>query len=65
MAVGTGLFLAAIGAILIWAVEDQVEVIDLTVAGAILLTLGLVTGLAALLTHGEDHRPRRALERDE
>ena len=59
MAIGTGLFLAALGAILIWAVEDNLEAINLEVAGIVVLILGAATALAALLTGHTDETERR------
>ena len=45
MAVGTSLFLIAVGAILRFAVNDSIESVDLSVVGLILMIVGAV-GLA-------------------
>jgi protein-S-isoprenylcysteine O-methyltransferase Ste14 len=45
MAIGTSLFLTALGAILWFAVQDSIEGVDLETVGMILTIIGLV-GLA-------------------
>ena len=48
MAIGTSLFLIALGAVLRFAVQDSIEEIDLTTVGLILMivgAVGLVIGL--------------------
>ncbi len=48
MAIGTSLFLLALGAILRFAVNDSIEQVDLTTVGLILMivgAIGLVIGL--------------------
>jgi uncharacterized membrane protein YfcA len=48
MAIGTSLFLIALGAILRFAVQDSIEEVDLTTVGLILMivgAVGLVIGL--------------------
>jgi uncharacterized membrane protein YfcA len=42
MAVGTSLFLAAVGAILWLAVRDSIEGVDLETVGLILFVIGIV-----------------------
>ena len=42
MTIGASLFLIAVGAILKWAVNDEIEGIDLTTVGLILLIVGVV-----------------------
>lgn len=42
MALGTGLFLIAIGAILKYAVSDSVEGVDLSTIGVILMAVGII-----------------------
>jgi Domain of unknown function (DUF6458) len=42
MAIGTSLFLIAVGAILRYAVSDSIESVDLTTVGLILMIVGIV-----------------------
>lgn len=62
MTIGASIFLAAVGAILRYAVDDQISGIDLATVGLILIiagAVGLVAGLALL------YRPRdREVVRD-
>ena len=51
MTIGASIFLAAIGAILRYAVEDRISGIDLSMVGLILIiagAVGLIAGLAML-----------------
>lgn len=51
MTIGASIFLAAVGAILRYAVEDRISGIDLAMVGLILIiagAVGLVAGLALL-----------------
>jgi hypothetical protein len=50
MALGTSLFLIAVGAILRYAVSDSVPGIDLPVIGLILMIVGIVGMLISLFT---------------
>jgi hypothetical protein len=49
MGIGVSLILAAVGAILIWAVDVEVSGVDLTVVGVILLVVGCVGALLSLV----------------
>jgi len=49
MGIGVSLILAAVGAILIWAVDASVSGVDLTVVGVILLVVGCVGALLSLV----------------
>jgi hypothetical protein len=42
MGIGVSLFLTALGAILVWAVDASVSGLDLDAVGAILLVVGLI-----------------------
>ncbi|MBA2475577.1 MAG: hypothetical protein H0V40_06445 [Actinobacteria bacterium] len=42
MGIGVSLLLVAVGAILTWAVDAELEGIDITVVGVILLVVGLI-----------------------
>ena len=53
MTVGAGIFLAALGAILHYAVADQIEGVDLSAIGVILMiagVIGIVIGLIQTAT---------------
>lgn len=49
MGIGVSLILIAIGAILTWAVTDNVANVDLSTVGVILMVVGLAGGLISLM----------------
>jgi len=49
MGIGVSLILAAVGAILVWAVDVSVSGVDLTVVGVILLVVGCAGALLSLV----------------
>lgn len=49
MGIGVSLILIAIGAILTWAVTDNVSNVDLSTVGVILMVVGLAGGLISLM----------------
>ena len=49
MGIGLSLILAAVGAILIWAVDVTVSGVDLTTVGVILLVVGCVGAVLSLV----------------
>lgn len=52
MGIGSGIFLSALGAILAFAVRDNLDGVDLTMVGYILLAAGiLVVALSALMSN--------------
>jgi hypothetical protein len=59
MALGTSLFLIAVGAILRYAVSDSLEGIDLPTIGLILMIVGIVGMLISLFTMTLWDRNRR------
>lgn len=62
MGIGASLFLIAIGAILIWAVDVTVSGIELTTIGWILLIVGAIGALLSLIfwsSWGGYHRGTR------
>jgi hypothetical protein len=59
MALGTSLFLIAVGAILRYAVSDSLEAIDLPTIGLILMIVGVVGLLISLFTMTLWDRDRR------
>jgi beta-lactamase regulating signal transducer with metallopeptidase domain len=72
MALGTSLFLIALGAILRFAVADAVPDIDLSTIGVILMIVGVVGMIISLFTmslwrgdrRGRVVEDRRVVERD-
>jgi len=66
MALGTSLFLIAVGAILRYAVSDSLEGIDLPTIGLILMVVGIVGLLLSLFWMFSAGRrgPDRVVERD-
>jgi hypothetical protein len=59
MALGTSLFLIAVGAILRYAVSDSLEGVDLPTIGLILMIVGIVGMLISLFTMTLWDRDRR------
>jgi hypothetical protein len=59
MALGTSLFLIAVGAILRYAVSDSLESIDIPTIGLILMIVGIVGLLISLFTMTLWDRDRR------
>ena len=59
MALGTSLFLIAVGAILRYAVADSVEAIDIPTIGLILMIVGIIGLLISLFTMTLWDRDRR------
>lgn len=55
MGIGVGIFLAAVGAILAFAVDDTVKNVDLVAIGYILMAAGVIGILLDLIVFG----PRR------
>ena len=56
MTIGTSLFLIAIGAILRFAVNDEIEAIDLSVVGLILMIVGAIGLLLGLFLLSQARR---------
>jgi len=59
MALGTSLFLIAVGAIMRYAVSDSLEAIDIPTVGLILMIVGIVGLLISLFTMTLWDRDRR------
>jgi beta-lactamase regulating signal transducer with metallopeptidase domain len=59
MALGTSLFLIAVGAILRYAISDSLEGIDIPTIGLILMIVGIVGMLISLFTMTLWDRDRR------
>lgn len=53
MALGSGLFLAVVGAILAFAVRDTIDAVDLTVVGYICLAAGVVAIIISLVLNAQ------------
>jgi hypothetical protein len=49
MGIGVSLILIAVGAILTWAVTDNVSNVDLSTIGVILMVVGLAGGLISMM----------------
>jgi hypothetical protein len=58
MGIGVSLFLIAVGAILTWAVEVQVQGVELDTIGVILMVVGAVGLLWSLVVWGPRRRVR-------
>lgn len=52
--IGTSIFLIAAGAVLAWAVTAEVEGVDLSMVGVILLVVGIVGFVASLILGAAD-----------
>ena len=48
MAIGSALFILAVGAILRFAVQDSIEGVDLSVVGLILMVIGVIGLIAGI-----------------
>lgn len=49
MGIGVSLILAAVGAILLWAVDAEVSGVDISTVGVILLVVGIAGALLSLV----------------
>jgi hypothetical protein len=63
MAIGTALFLIAVGAILRYAVSDSVEGIDLPTIGLILIIVGVIGMVISFFMMSMWNRDRDVVER--
>jgi len=63
MAIGTALFLIAVGAILRYAVSDSVEGIDLPTIGLILMIVGVIGMVISFFMMSMWNRDRDVVER--
>ncbi len=62
MTIGASIFLAALGAILKYAIEDNISGIDLGAVGTILIVagvVGLIVGLALVMSNRDGVRDER------
>jgi uncharacterized membrane protein YfcA len=64
MAIGTSLFLIAVGAILRFAVQDSIEEIDLTTVGLILMIVGILGLILGLFLMSRTPRSETVVTRD-
>lgn len=65
MAIGTSLFLTAVGAILWLAVKDSIEGVNLETVGLILLVIGIIGLLVGLWQTGRFTRRSTPVARDD
>ena len=65
MAIGTSLFLTALGAILWFAVRDSIEGVDLETVGMILTIIGLIGLAVGLWMWRSASRPTTPVVRDD
>lgn len=56
MGIGLGIFLIVVGAILAFAVRDNLDAVDLTMVGYICLAAGVVALIAALVMNAQRTR---------
>jgi len=61
---GTSAFLVAVGAILAWAVTDEIQGVDVRMVGLILFVVGLVLAVVTLLSSMSGRRTVIQTERD-
>jgi uncharacterized membrane protein YfcA len=64
MAIGTSLFLIAVGAILKYAVNDSIEQVDLTTVGLILMIVGILGLILGLFLMSRTPRSETVVTRD-
>jgi hypothetical protein len=64
MGIGTSLFLIAAGAILKYAVEDEISGVDLTTVGLILMIVGIVGLILSLILMLAPRRSETVVTRD-
>ncbi len=64
MAIGTSLFLIAVGAILRFAVNDSIEQVDLTTVGLILMIVGIIGLVIGLFLMSRAPRSETVVTRD-
>lgn len=56
MGIGLGIFLIVVGAILAFAVRDNLDAVDLTTVGFICLAAGIVALIAAIVMNAQRNR---------
>jgi len=64
MTIGTSLFLLAVGAILRYAVNDEIQDIDLSVIGLILMIVGAIGLVLGLFLLSRTRRDTVVVDRD-
>jgi len=64
MAIGTSLFLIAVGAILKYAVNDSIDEVDLTTVGLILMIVGILGLILGLFLMSRTPRSETVVTRD-
>lgn len=62
MALGTGIFLIVVGAILAFAVRDSIDAIDLTMVGYIMLAAGVVAIIISLVVNAQNRKTTHVVD---
>ncbi|MDN4477915.1 DUF6458 family protein [Demequina lignilytica] len=65
MALGSGIFLIVIGAILAFAVRDSIDAVDLTMVGYIALAAGVIAIIISLVVNAQRSNTTHREIRDE
>ncbi|MES1170839.1 MAG: DUF6458 family protein [Actinomycetota bacterium] len=62
MALGTGIFLIVVGAILAFAVRDSIDAVDLTMVGYIMLAAGVVAIIISLVVNAQNRKTTHVVD---
>ncbi len=62
MALGTGVFLIVVGAILAFAVRDSFDAVDLTMVGYIMLAAGVVAIIISLVVNAQNRKTTHVVD---
>jgi uncharacterized membrane protein HdeD (DUF308 family) len=62
MALGTGIFLIVVGAILAFAVRDSIDAVDLTMVGYIMLAAGVVAIIVSLIANAQNRKTTHVVD---
>ena len=62
MALGSGIFLIVVGAILAFAVKDSVDAVDLTMVGYIMLAAGVIAIIVSLIVNAQNRKTTHVVD---
>ena len=62
MALGSGIFLLVVGAILAFAVRDSIDAVDLTMVGYICLAVGAVAIIVSLIVNAQNRKTTHVVD---